>query len=85
MFIFYGSQLAGLGGLAVDLAAYVMLRYALAHETDRARTQLSPVAPADRSARLMRLKVPRRDRRPAATSSCTDGGTPTVAVTRWAP
>ena len=51
VFIFYGSQLAGLGGLAVDLAAYVMLRYALGHETDRARTQLSPVAPADRSAR----------------------------------
>ncbi len=37
VFIFYGSQLAGLGGLAVDLAAYVMLRYALAHETTRAR------------------------------------------------
>ena len=33
VFIFYSSQLAGLGGLAVDLAAYVMLRYALGHET----------------------------------------------------
>lgn len=33
VFVFYGSQLAGLGGLAVDLGAYVMLRYALGHET----------------------------------------------------
>ena len=32
VFIFYSSQFAGLGGLAVDLAAYVMLRYAMGHE-----------------------------------------------------
>ena len=32
VFIFYSSQLAGLGGLAVDLGAYVTLRYAIAHE-----------------------------------------------------
>ena len=32
VFIFYSSQLAGLGGLAIDLAAYVMLRYAIGHE-----------------------------------------------------
>jgi hypothetical protein len=32
VFVFYSSQLAGLGGLAVDLAAYVMVRYAIAHE-----------------------------------------------------
>ena len=27
VFVFYSSQLAGLGGLAIDLAAYVMVRY----------------------------------------------------------
>jgi uncharacterized membrane protein len=32
VFIFYSSQLAGLGGLAVDLVAYGSLRFALAHE-----------------------------------------------------
>ena len=32
VFIFYESQLAGLGGLAFDLAAYGMLVYALRHE-----------------------------------------------------
>ena len=32
VFIFYSSQLAGLGGLAADLAAYGCLRFALAHE-----------------------------------------------------
>ena len=33
VFIFYESQLAGLGGLALDIAAYTMLLYALHHET----------------------------------------------------
>ena len=33
MFVFYSSQLAGLGGLAVDLIAYGSLRYALIQET----------------------------------------------------
>jgi hypothetical protein len=32
VFIFYSSQLAGLGGLAIDLVAYGSLRFALAHE-----------------------------------------------------
>ena len=32
VFVFYGSQLAGLGGLAIDLLAYVSLRLALAGE-----------------------------------------------------
>jgi hypothetical protein len=32
VFVFYRSQLAGLGGLAIDLLAYMALRYALAHE-----------------------------------------------------
>jgi hypothetical protein len=32
VFVFYGSQLAGLGGLAVDLVAYGSLRLALASE-----------------------------------------------------
>jgi hypothetical protein len=32
VFIFYSSQLAGIGGLAVDLLAYGSLRFALAHE-----------------------------------------------------
>jgi hypothetical protein len=33
VFIFYESQLAGLGGLAIDLAAYGMLRFGLRRET----------------------------------------------------
>ncbi|MEA2611959.1 MAG: hypothetical protein QOG32_1685 [Chloroflexota bacterium] len=37
VFIFYDSQLAGLGGLAFDLAAYGMLVYALRHEAVPAR------------------------------------------------
>jgi hypothetical protein len=37
VFIFYESQLAGLAGLAFDLAAYGMLIYALRHETAPAR------------------------------------------------
>jgi hypothetical protein len=32
VFVFYRSQLAGLGGLTFDLLAYVALRYALRHE-----------------------------------------------------
>jgi hypothetical protein len=32
VFVFYSSQLAGLGGLAVDLVAYASLRLALASE-----------------------------------------------------
>lgn len=32
VFVFYSSQLAGLGGLAVDLAAYGTLRFAIRHE-----------------------------------------------------
>jgi len=33
MFVFYSSQLAGLGGLVVDLAAYGSLRFAITRET----------------------------------------------------
>ena len=33
VFVFYDSQLAGLTGLAIDLAAYAMLRYGLRRET----------------------------------------------------
>jgi len=33
VFVFYSSQLAGLGGLVVDLVAYGSLRFALARET----------------------------------------------------
>jgi hypothetical protein len=38
VFIFYGAQLAGLGGLAFDLAAYGALIYALRRETAPARS-----------------------------------------------
>ncbi len=37
VFVFYSSQLAGLGGLAVDLVAYAGIRYALSHEVRQAR------------------------------------------------
>ncbi len=37
VFIFYRSQLAGLGGLAIDLAAYATLRFALAREVAAGR------------------------------------------------
>ena len=33
VFVFYDSQLAGLGGLILDLGAYATLRYALRRET----------------------------------------------------
>ena len=33
VFVFYDSQLAGLGGLAFDLAVYGVLRYAIRRET----------------------------------------------------
>jgi hypothetical protein len=36
VFVFYSSQLAGLGGLALDLVAYGLVRYALARELMRA-------------------------------------------------
>ena len=39
VFVFYSSQLAGLGGLFVDLVAYGSLRFALAREVGDARTQ----------------------------------------------
>jgi len=32
VFVFYSSQLAGLGGLIVDLGVYLMVRYAIGHE-----------------------------------------------------
>ena len=32
VFVFYGSQLAGLGGLIVDLVAYGSLRFAVTRE-----------------------------------------------------
>ena len=52
VFVFYSSQLAGLGGLAVDLVAYGSLRFAIGREIVASRhpwssTQpLTPVAPA---------------------------------------
>ena len=42
IFIFYESQLAGLAGLAVDLAAYGMLLYALRHERASVRRRAGP-------------------------------------------
>ena len=47
VFVFYGSQLAGLGGLAVDLVAYVSLRFALAgeHEALRDAEEIDEAAP----------------------------------------
>jgi hypothetical protein len=41
MFVFYSSQLAGLGGLAVDLVAYGSLRFALEREIGADRGQVS--------------------------------------------
>ena len=43
VFIFYSSQFAGLGGLAVDLAAYVTIRYALGHESRSQGSRASSV------------------------------------------
>ena len=40
VFVFYSSQLAGLGGLFVDLVAYGSLRFALTRENGVARTHL---------------------------------------------
>jgi len=42
VFVFYSSQLAGLGGLAVDLVAYGSLRFALDREitADRDRSNV---------------------------------------------
>jgi hypothetical protein len=37
VFVFYASQLAGVGGLAVDLAAYGSIRFAIRRETVAAR------------------------------------------------
>jgi hypothetical protein len=45
VFIFYSSQFAGLGGLAIDLGAYVMVRYALGHESGSRGS--SPASAAD--------------------------------------
>ena len=39
VFVFYGSQLAGLGGLAIDLLAYVSLRLALVGEATAGRDE----------------------------------------------
>jgi hypothetical protein len=38
VFVFYASQLAGIGGLAIDLAAYVSLRLAIVGEGTASRT-----------------------------------------------
>jgi hypothetical protein len=38
VFVFYDSQLAGLSGLAFDLAAYGVLRYAVRRETAPVKT-----------------------------------------------
>jgi hypothetical protein len=38
VFVFYSSQLAGLGGLAVDLVAYGSLRFAITRESLAGRT-----------------------------------------------
>lgn len=40
VFVFYSSQLAGLGGLVVDLVAYGSLRFALTHEAVPAHPDL---------------------------------------------
>jgi hypothetical protein len=50
MFVFYSSQLAGLGGLIVDLIAYGSLRFALTREIVAGRDPHGPnVRPADRA------------------------------------
>ncbi len=46
VFVFYSSQLAGLGGLVVDLVAYGSLRYAIGRENAAARAA-SQVPPDD--------------------------------------
>jgi len=45
VFVFYSSQLAGLGGLAIDLAAYGTLRFAIRHEGEADEEAVVP-APA---------------------------------------
>ncbi len=45
VFVFYGSQLAGLGGLAVDLVAYGSLRFAIGRELVAGRHPWSPARP----------------------------------------
>lgn len=42
VFVFYGSQLAGIGGLAVDLVAYVAVRYAIRREDAAAWRAAAP-------------------------------------------
>ena len=44
VFVFYLSQLAGLGGLVIDLVAYASLRYALGREVVAGRDPLSHAA-----------------------------------------
>ena len=44
-FVFYASQLAGVGGLAFDLVAYVTVRYAIGRERVAASPKESPPAP----------------------------------------
>ncbi len=51
VFVFYSSQFAGLGGLAVDLGAYAMVRYALGHEShSQGSSATSPLARGPSSA-----------------------------------
>jgi len=47
IFVFYASQLAGLGGLAVDLVAYISIRLALRYEQSGAATgpKAAPAGP----------------------------------------
>jgi len=44
VFVFYSSQLAGLGGLIIDLIAYGSLRFALARETVSRSRPRAPIA-----------------------------------------
>jgi hypothetical protein len=46
VFLFYTSQLAGLGGLAEDLVAYAVLRYALGREAARAQAGTAAASPS---------------------------------------
>ena len=57
VFIFYDSQPIGLAGLAFDVVAYAMLRYAISHEID-------PSTPRDRDPTQTRDRPDRTAARP---------------------
>ena len=80
VFIFYSSQLAGIGGLAADLLAYAVLRYLIRREVAAGRGPTLRPRSDGRSWRggLSRLVRPRRHQ--AETSSGTPTSTQPEAV-----